>query len=99
MFLSTNLHMQQLWVTSEQMQQQSAVVPEAEWHEVHDPQSGKTYFFNSKTQETSWHRPASLAPPQQAQQQQNAQPLVPQQMSYIRQQALANSYGQPGQRT
>ena len=27
MFLSTNLHMQQLWVTSEQMQQQSAGVP------------------------------------------------------------------------
>jgi hypothetical protein len=28
-----------------------------DWVEVADPTSGKTYYFNSKTNETSWHNP------------------------------------------
>eukprot|EP00531_Pseudo-nitzschia_arenysensis_P017383 CAMPEP_0116125268 /NCGR_PEP_ID=MMETSP0329-20121206/5721_1 /TAXON_ID=697910 /ORGANISM="Pseudo-nitzschia arenysensis, Strain B593" /LENGTH=1109 /DNA_ID=CAMNT_0003619299 /DNA_START=125 /DNA_END=3451 /DNA_ORIENTATION=+ len=36
-------------------------VAEGEWQEVQDPTSGKTYYFNKTTQETSWEKPTPTA--------------------------------------
>ena len=33
------------------------------WKEATDPNTGKTYYFNPKTQATSWTRPASMGSP------------------------------------
>jgi len=36
------------------------------WRAAKDPQTGRTYYFNSKTKETVWNRPADfISPPQQ----------------------------------
>ena len=45
----------------EQQQQQSATLTaENDWVETVDPTSGKSYYFNSKTNETSWEKPPSI---------------------------------------
>jgi hypothetical protein len=34
----------------------------ADWVEIHDPQSGKQFFANTRTGECSWDRPAPPIP-------------------------------------
>jgi hypothetical protein len=42
----------------------SLLLPSAvpEWYEFIDPASGKSYYHNYKTQETSWEKPVSFVP-------------------------------------
>jgi hypothetical protein len=42
----------------------ATILPENDWVEVTDPTSGRIYYYNSKTEETSWERPVTeLLPP------------------------------------
>jgi hypothetical protein len=44
----------------EQQQQSATLTAENDWVETVDPTSGSSYYFNSKTNETSWEKPPSI---------------------------------------
>jgi hypothetical protein len=45
------------FVAMEEEKEQGSDLPE-DWVEVPDPSTGKSYYYNSKTQETSWEKPS-----------------------------------------
>merc|ERR1719478_749371 len=44
------------------------------WRAAKDPHSGRTYFFNTVTNETTWERPADYHPPAPPPQEREAEP-------------------------
>eukprot|EP00977_Amphora_coffeiformis_P021084 scaffold8828_cov204-Amphora_coffeaeformis.AAC.5 len=74
------------------------------WMELQDPSSGRPYYYNQTTQETTWERPAPVAapvpapvptpPPHQKQQlQQQQMPEITQTPSSAKKRTVASKYG------
>ena len=69
----------------------------AGWMEVPDPSSGRSYYYNQNTQETTWERPAPPAPAPAAPKPPPPAPAAPAQPQYQQQQQqpVSASYSQP----
>jgi len=69
------------------------------WMEVQDPSSGRLYYYNQNTQETTWEKPAPPAPAPAAPKPPPPAPAAPAQPQYQQQQQqqqpVAAAYSQP----
>ena len=65
------------------------------WMEVQDPSSGRMYYYNQNTQETTWDKPAPPAPAPVAPKPPPPAPAAPAQPQYQQQQPVSAASSQP----